>query len=83
MMDKIASQDIDGTAVTVEMVKGVKPSIHICNISTLCDEDMLKIYFSKPEKSGGGEVESVRVLSETEAIITFVDAEGMVFTVLK
>ena len=77
MRNKIAAKDIDGTVVTVEMVKDAKPSIYVYNISSeLCDEEFLRLYFSKPEKSGGGEVESVMVLGETEAIITFVDPKG-------
>jgi poly [ADP-ribose] polymerase 10/14/15 len=73
MTDKITSKDIDGTVVTVEMVKGAKPSLHVHNISTLCNEEFLKMYFGSKEMSGGGEVDSVTVLSETEAVVTFVD----------
>lgn len=77
MMKKIAAKDIDGTTVIVEMVKASKPSLHVYNISTLCNEEFLKLYFGTAEKSGGGEIESVTVLSQTEAIITFVDPTGM------
>ena len=78
MTDKITSKDIDGTVVTVEMVKGAKPSLHVHNISTLCNEEFLKMYFGSKEMSGGGEVDSVTVLSETEAVVTFVDLAGTV-----
>ena len=77
MKETISSQEIEGATVTVEMVKVVKPGIHIYNTSTVCDEDILNLYFSRPEKSGGGEVESVTVLSEKEAIVMFADPTGM------
>ena len=80
MRNKIAAKDIDGTVVTVEMVKDAKLSIHVYNIpSGLCDEEFLRLYFSKPERSRGGEIESITVLGETEAIITFVDPKGISF----
>ena len=77
MIEKISTREIDGSTVTVEMVKASKPCIRIYNLS-ICDKDMLKYYFSRPEKSGGGEVESVRILDEKEAIVTFSDVRGIV-----
>ena len=77
MMDKITSQDIHGTTVKVEMVKPAKPSIRVYNISTLCNEEFLKMYFSNPGMSGGGDIESVTVVSQTEAIVTFLESRGI------
>lgn len=79
MTDKITSQDIDGTTVKVEMVKPAKPSIRVYNISTLCNEEFLKMYFSNPGMSGGGDIESVTVVSQTEAIVTFLESRGTPF----
>ena len=77
MMDSIASQQVDGTTVTVEMVRATKPSIHVYNVlDTLCDEEFLQMYFGSSKRSGGGKVESVAIRGTTEAIITFVDPTG-------
>ena len=57
----------------------ILPSLHVQNmISTLCNEEFLKMYFGSQAISGGGEVDSVTVLSETEAVVTFVDLAGTV-----
>ena len=83
MMKKIAEKGVDGTEVTVEMVKDAKPSIHVYNMtSSHCDEEFLKLYFSRPDMSDGGEVESVTIPSKTEAIITFVDPKGNILCAL-
>ena len=77
MMGSIASEQVKGTTVTVEMVKAARPSIHVCNVTAdVCDEEFLGMYFGSVKRSGGGEVESVDILSETEAIITFSDPAG-------
>ena len=63
------------------MVKGAKPSLHVNNIvSTLCNEKFLKMYFGNQEMSGGGAVDSVTVLGETEAVVTFEDLAGMYYS---
>ena len=62
MMAAIANEPVKGASVTVEMCKALKPSIHIRNITTQCDEDFLEFYFSNPRTSGGGEVESYSVI---------------------
>lgn len=78
MADTIASEQVNGATVTVEMVKTAKPSIRVSNVTaTMCDEEFLKMYFGSAKRSGGGEVESVKILSATEAIITFSDPAGM------
>ena len=79
IMDSIASKQVEGTTVTVEMVKATKPGIRVSNITApnMCDEECLKTYFSSTKMSGGGKVESVEILSETEAIVTFSDPAGM------
>ena len=77
-MDSIASEQVKGTIVTVEMVKATKPSIHVRNVTADgCNKKYLEAYFSSDVLSGGGEVESVEILSETEAIITFSDPAGI------
>ena len=78
MMDSIASKQVKGTTVTVEMVKATKLSIRVSNITApnMCDEECLQMYFSSAKMSGGGKVESVEILSKTEAIVTFSDPAG-------
>lgn len=72
-MDKISSSDAN---ITVEIITASKPSIHIYNISGgMCDEDLLNVYFGK-SKNGGGRVESVQILGDSGAIVTFADAAG-------
>ena len=78
MMDSITSTQVEGATVTVEMVKATKPSIHVCNVTTdACDEEFLRMYFGSAKRSGGGEVESVDILNENEAIVTFSDPAGI------
>ena len=79
MMGSIASEQVKGTTVTVEMVKVTKPSIHVRNVTTAdgCSKKYLETYFSTAILSGGGEVDSVDILNETEAIITFSDPAGI------
>ena len=77
MMDSIASKQVEGTTVTVEMVKATKPGIHVSNLTAaLCEKDFLQMYFSNPKMSGGGKVESIEILAEREAIVTFSDPAG-------
>lgn len=78
MMAAITSEPMKGAIVTVELCKAMKPSIHIRNITTeVCNEEFLELYFSHPKRSGGGEVESIKILSDNEAIVTFSDPTGM------
>lgn len=61
----------------VEMVKATKPGIRVSNIEAdKCDEECLQLYFGNAKMSGGGKVESVEIVSETEAIIMFSDPTG-------
>ena len=77
MMGSITSATVKGATVTVEMVKTTKPSIRVSNLITQYDEEFLRFYFGNAKRSGGGEVDSVKILSETEAIVTFADPTGM------
>lgn len=78
MMDSIASKQVDGTTVTVEMVKATKPGIRVSNIEAdKCDEECLQPYFGNAKLSGGGKVESIEIISGTEAIIIFSDPAGI------
>ena len=78
-MNSIASKQVEGTTVMVKMVNATKPGIRVSNITApnMCDEECLQIYFSSSKMSGGGKVESVEILSKTEAIITFSDPAGI------
>ena len=73
MMDTITSKQ---KAVTVEMVKVTEPSIHVSNITTMCDKEFLQMYFGNTKWSGGGEIEEVTLLGENEARVTFVNSAG-------
>ena len=77
IMGSITRKAVKGATVTVEMVKATKPSIRVSNLTTQCDMDFLRFYFGNAKKSGGGEVDSVKILSETEAIVTFKNQTGM------
>ena len=78
MMGSITRKAVKGATVTVEMVKATKPSIRVSNVTTTqCDEEFLRFYFGSAKRSGGGEVDSVKILSETEAIVTFTNPAGM------
>ena len=77
MVAAITSEPVQGANVTVELCKDTKPSIHIRDITAQrCNEDFLELYFSNPTKSGGGEVESIEILGDNEAIVTFSDPAG-------
>ena len=76
MKTALSSEPVKGASVTVEMCKALKPSIHIRNITTQCDEEFLEFYFSNPKRSDGGKVESIKILSDNEAIVTFSDPAG-------
>ena len=77
MVAAITSEPVKGASVTVELCKDTKPSIHIRDITAQkCNEEFLDLYFSNPTKSGGGEVESIEILSDNEAIVTFSDPTG-------
>lgn len=78
MMDSIASKQVEGITVTVEMVKVTKTGIRVSNITApnMFDEECLQMYFSSAKMSGGGKVESIEIISKTEAIITFSDPAG-------
>ena len=74
MVAAITSEPVQGANVTVELCK---PSIHIRDITAQkCNDELLDLYFSNPRKSGGGEVESIKILSDNEAIVTFSDPAG-------
>ena len=77
MTGSITRKAVKGATVTVEMVKTTKPSIRVSNVTTQCDEEFLRFYFGNAKRSGGGEVDSVKILSETEAIVTFTNPAGM------
>ena len=77
MMGSITRKAVKGATVTVEMVKATKPGIRVSNVTTQCDEEFLRFYFSRAKRSGGGEVDSVKIVSETEAIVTFTNPAGM------
>ena len=75
MMAAITSEPVKGANVTVKLCS---PSIHIRNITTeQCNDEFLEFYFSNPKMSGGGEVESIKILSDNEAVATFSDPAGM------
>ena len=77
MMDIIASKQVEGTTVTVEMVKATKPGVCVSSVTAaLCEKEFLQTYFSNTEISGGGKVESIEILTEREAIVTFLDPAG-------
>ena len=74
---KIASNPVKGKCLKVEMVHSLpKTSIRVTNIKSDLDEDVLKKYFNNRRMSGGGDVESLKKVTETEAIITFANPEG-------
>ena len=78
MMDTIIAKEREkGITLTGEMVEPTKHSIHVWNVTTNgCYKKYLEAYCSSGILSGGGKVESVEILSETEAIITFSDPAG-------
>ena len=76
MMELLTETQVKGVTVTVEMVKATKPSIRVRDFNVACDEDFIEYYFGNEKKSGGGELESVEMLSGNEAIITFSDPAG-------
>lgn len=77
-MTALISEPVKGATLKVEMCKDIKPSIHVRNISTAdCDEEFLHFYFGSQKRSGGGKVESIQMLSDNEAIVTFSDPAGM------
>ena len=76
-MELLTGMPVKGVAVTVKMVKAAKPSICVRNFNVACNEDFFQYYFGNEKQSGGGELESVEMLSGNEAIITFSDPAGM------
>ena len=50
-------------------------SVIVRNLSTATTEETIIIHFQK-RKNGGGEVESVRLLSEGVALVTFETSQG-------
>ena len=75
------SESVKEATVTVEMCEERKPSLHIKNMGSHCDEALLEYHFSDPKRSGGGEIEEIQMIGTNEAIITFVDPTGKHATV--
>lgn len=76
MCGKIQSKKLKQATLTAEMVK-VSSSILVQNIEREdVDEDLLSLYFSNSKKSGGCEVEDVRLIGDGKAIITFAESKG-------
>ena len=82
-MELLTSVPVKGVMVTIEMVKAAKPSVCVRNFNVGCDEDFFQFYFGSEKKSGGGELESVEILSGIEAIITFSDPAGIRYLFMK
>ena len=62
--------------IRAELCK-VTNTIRIRNIVNRYDEDFLSMYFSSRSRSGGDQVETVHLLGNGEAIITFTNPRGI------
>lgn len=74
MCDKIQSGKLRKTTFTAELVK-VCSTILVNSIENN-DEDFIKMYFEYSKRSGGGAVESVCLLGNDKATVTFKDHKG-------
>ena len=62
------------TAVLYEMCR----SILIQNITEHYEEEYMLMYFETSGRSGGGPVDTIRMLGEGEVMVTFKDHKGIV-----
>lgn len=77
MCDKIESINIKQTTLTAELVK-ISSCVMVHNIERDREDiEDLKFYFSH-KKSGGGDVEDIRLIGNGKAVIVFADPKGMV-----
>ena len=83
LVEKIQSKSLKKSQpvyIRAELCKVTK-SIRISNVVKRYDEDFLTMYFSSPSRSGGGDcVETVQLLGNGEAIITFTNPQGTLHT---
>lgn len=77
MISKIGSKSLKGVTVQAELCK-VASSIRVRNVTKHYDEDYFEMYFESSKRSGGGDVASIQLLGNGEAIVTFKDPKGMV-----
>jgi len=77
MISKIGSKSLKGVTVQAELCQ-VASSIRVQNVTKHYDEEYFEMYFESYKRSGGGEVASIQLLGNGEAVVTFKDPKGMV-----
>ena len=77
MITKLESKPLKQISFRGELY-GVCRSIRVRGITKNYDDDFLEIYFENKRRSGGGEVESVELLGDGDAIVIFKDSNGKV-----
>ena len=75
MIAKLKSKPLKSACIEAELCQ-VTSSIRVSNITQRYEEDFIQMYFENPRKSGGGEVTSVELLGNGEAVVTFNDPKG-------
>lgn len=76
MIKELQAKSLKQGCVTAVLYE-VCNSIRLHGITEHYEEDYIHMYFEASQKSGGGPVESVQMLGEGQAIITFKDPKGM------
>lgn len=71
--------EVAGVQLSVEVMdeeeEPILATIVVDGITSKIDDDTLEMYFSSQKKSGGGEIESVRI-DGTTGYVTFCDPQG-------
>ena len=75
MITTLENKPLKHISVRGELYK-VCRSVRVSGISKNYEDEVLEVYFESNRKSGGGEVESVELLGDGVAIITFKDPKG-------
>lgn len=76
MCSKVQNKILMQATLSAELVK-VSSTVLVQNIERDdIDEELLKLYFNSPIKSGGSSVEAVRLIGDGKAVVTFGDPKG-------
>ena len=78
MTSKIGSKAFKGIILQAELCKVIN-SIRVQGVTKNYGKEFFQLYFESHKQSGGGQVTSIQLLGNGEAIVTFQDPRGMLF----
>ena len=75
MITKLESKPLKQTSFHGELCE-ICRSVRISGITHNYSDQFIELYFENERRSGGGELEGVKLLGDGEVIVTFKDSKG-------